>query len=158
MGIDTNLHLNYFLAFNYCVSKDTQSLYMLLKVLVVLPQSQVIIQIQRGVQQCYTKCLHKAIVLGELLNKRSEEIRILNHSQTNELVLLANQRMKYLVECEPWRERICFVLVCSQRLEECVEHDEVSINTSEVKECMNSKKHINQKTIFSKPSLFSDQK
>ena len=27
MGIDTNLHPNYFLAFNYCVSKDTQSLY-----------------------------------------------------------------------------------------------------------------------------------
>lgn len=60
-------------------------------------------------QKCYSKHLHKAIVL-EVLNKRSKEIHVFNHLQINELILLANQGMKYLVEYELWRERIPVLL------------------------------------------------
>lgn len=56
-------------------------------------------------QKCYSKHLHKAIVL-EVLNKISKEIHVFNHLQINELILLANQGMKYLVEYELWRGRI----------------------------------------------------
>lgn len=56
-------------------------------------------------QQYYSKCLHKVIVL-EVLNKKSEEIHVFNHLLINELILLATQGMKYLVEYELWRERI----------------------------------------------------
>lgn len=33
-----------------------------------------------GILQCYTKCLHKVIVLGGLLSKRSTETHQFNHS------------------------------------------------------------------------------
>lgn len=56
-------------------------------------------------QQYCSKFLHKVIVL-QVLNKKSEEIHLFNHLLINELIILATQGMKYLVEYELWRERI----------------------------------------------------